>query len=436
MKRSVPSQTAKPQVSLASPAHAGVRHPVHAAAAAPSGRLAQLADVMNNSSKVQAMAQLGAAVQRSPRVQSLFSLVDSFHQGPPAQLGGAGNFESTDTQRPAHIAAPGAKQKLGCECNSAPGGHTRGPCPECTKKKRTARRAPGAKATRQDVLQPKIIIGGKDLEKDAYDDLVWKHVFDIERTEMVDRMHNGGQSPDFIFSTMDQLNTEIKVRRNAITGMEEVHKHCCAYPDNTHPPFLNATYWKSCGTMCFEPYNPFGEASDAIEAIFAPGENTRLDCWTFMVAIEYYAMLKGIGRDKFNQKFPKGKGLEISWRGTTNVQGQGQNFIFNNYKTVSVSSAKELVPGDWVYFKNFPDYTIVNPGGLWQGENAIYMGNGKYQGFGSGLRTEPEMNKKLVEAYNDGVKNLLDKRKPDSLALDGGGLLLDKVNRPAISTMT
>jgi protein-glutamine gamma-glutamyltransferase len=262
------------------------------------------------------------------------------------------------------------------------------------------------------------------------------YALDPHGVELIDRMDNGGKSPDYAFTDFAQLKTEIEVRRNAIKGMEEIHKGCCRYPALNEDPYIDPQYWKQPGSekYHFVPVSPFPvgkEASDAVEAIFKPNAGTRLDCWTIMVAVEYYAMLKGLGAAKFNQKFPAGAGMEISWRGTSNYPPSqyGQNVIFNQYDNITLASEAEILNGDWVYFKNFTDYVTINPRGYWQGENAIYMGNGKYQGFGSGLKTRDEMDQKLVEECNKGLAQNA-KRDVTALRAQGGGLLLSGVKRP------
>src|SRR5262249_12668965 len=52
------------------------------------------------------------------------------------------------------------------------------------------------------------------------------------------------------------------------------------------------------------------QPSGAIQAIFSPGAGTRLECLALTRAIEYFAMLKGLGAAKFNAKFAGG--IEIS----------------------------------------------------------------------------------------------------------------------------
>lgn len=80
---------------------------------------------------------------------------------------------------------------------------------------------------------------------------------------------------------------------------------------------------------------------------------------------------------------------------------------------VTISGAKDLIPGDWVYFKNFPDYGAKHPGGFWTGEHTMYLGDGKFQGFGTGVSTEAEINQKLLDNYNDGLPPAQQKKLAD-----------------------
>jgi hypothetical protein len=247
--------------------------------------------------------------------------------------------------------------------------------------------------------------------------------------EFVEHMHNGGASPDFPFSSFEQLRKEVAVRANAIKGMEEVHKGCCAYFSTANPPYLDSTFWDHPGPgprfTLKSPLPPGKQPSDAIDAIFARGANTRLECNTMALAIEYYATLKGLGAAAFNAKFPSG--IIISPDDTPLETGPTKKF-----EVVGVASKSAIQPGDWVYFKNFRDYTAKVPGGFWQGENAIAMGNNMYRGFGVASMSESDLNKELVSKYNAGAGT--SKTEADLLA-DGGGLLLNPVIRPIIAKL-
>lgn len=282
-------------------------------------------------------------------------------------------------------------------------------------------------------VQRRIVVGGAPYTPTtAYYSYLTTN-FGSHMKEFIKKMHNVGNPPDFNFTSYDQMGYEVRIRHQAIKGIAAVHSGCCNYPDSANPDYLNSTYWNRVGWMHFKAKSPLPsgkEASDAIEAIFAPGAGTRLECLAMTVAIEYYSLLKGLGKSKFNAKFPGGTGLEISTSSShlPLLIGSG-----SKYKIVSVSSASKLLPGDWVYFKNFADYPSRNPSGLWRGENAIYLGNGKYRGFGVPSLTETDMNAKLVSNYNSELGE--SKTVPDLLA-DGGGLKLNPVVRPKIATLT
>ena len=281
-------------------------------------------------------------------------------------------------------------------------------------------------------LQRKIIVGGNPYTPSA-DYLKWlEGNSGAAMREFVERMHNGGKPPEFSFDNFLQLGYEINIRSKAIRGIEEVHKGCCNYPDSTHPYHLDPTYWDLVAAPAhfkMKAKLPSGKhSSDAIESIFAPGAGTRLECLSMTLSIEYYSILKGIGPDAFNARFPSG--IEISPSGTV------QPLIFGadkKYKIVSVANKTELLPGDWVYFKNFKDFLVKHPTSAWQGENAIYLGGGQYRGFGVPASDETKLNQELVDQYNQGATPPL-KTVADLIA-DGGGLLLNPVVRPIIGTL-
>ena len=287
-------------------------------------------------------------------------------------------------------------------------------------------------------VQRRIVVGGKPYAPTAsYYDFLTKN-FGAPMKEFVERMHNNGNPPDYAFSTYDQMGTEVRVRAQAIKGIEEVHKGCCDYYNSAEPPHLDPTYWDQIGSAVdFKPKSPLPagkQAADAIKAIFAPGAKTRVECFSMTVAIQYYSMLKGLGEARFNSMFPGGVGIEISQRARTDSQQPLLAGPDKKYKNIVVASKAELLPGDWVYFKNFHDYTTRVPGGFWQGENAIYLGGGNYRGFGVASMSENDLNQELVNQYNNGAMPHLTKTVADLIA-DGGGLLLTPVLRPEISTL-
>jgi hypothetical protein len=53
---------------------------------------------------------------------------------------------------------------------------------------------------------------------------------------------------------------------------------------------------------------------------------------------------------------------------------------------------------------NFPEYGTVAPKGAFTGENALYIGNDLYWGFGVAPKTYGEMVKYLIDQYNKDAK--------------------------------
>ena len=100
------------------------------------------------------------------------------------------------------------------------------------------------------------------------------------------------------------------------------------------------------------------------------------------------------------------------------------------FKQVTISSAADLLPGDWVYFKNVLDYSTRHPGGFWTGEHAMYLGGGKFRGFGVKEMTETELNKDLLKAYNTGLPAADQKTLADVPGLQ------DYARRPEIEEIT
>jgi hypothetical protein len=281
-------------------------------------------------------------------------------------------------------------------------------------------------------IQRKIVVGGKDYAPSARY-LTWLTAnFGPAMREFVEDMHNGGSLPVYSFSSFEQMGFEVRTRAAAIKGIEDVHKGCCGYYSTADPPYLDSTYWDQVGGgVDFVPKSPLPtgkNASDAIEAIFAPGAHTRLECLSMTAAIEYRAMLKSIGPAKFNAQFPGGAGIEIVARPSFPlISGADKKF-----EVKAVASRSEILPGDWVYFKNFKDYTTRVVGGYWQGENAIALGGGMFRGFGVAAMSETDLNQELVNRYNNDATPILTKTVADLLA-DGGGLLLSPVIRPVMS---
>jgi len=254
-------------------------------------------------------------------------------------------------------------------------------------------------------VQRKIVIGGKDYDpKPDLPDVKKKYGKDM--VEALTTMHNGGKAPpEFKYATKDELMKELSLRDNATKGMGKANSNAnnLHYATAADDPegHLDPKFWDKKGFYLFT-LKAGAKPAEAVRSIFDNKDNV-LECNSTMVAIEYRSMLETMGEKKFNTKFAGG-GLVISPHHVPMPDGSAHPLHEKGMiDTVTISGAKDLIPGDWVYFKNFPDYGTKHPGGFWTGEHTMYLGDGKFQGFGTSISTEAEINQKLLDNYNDGL---------------------------------
>ncbi|HEX2690415.1 MAG TPA: hypothetical protein VHN14_27560 [Kofleriaceae bacterium] len=227
-----------------------------------------------------------------------------------------------------------------------------------------------------------------------------------DMVEALVAMHNGGRPPVHEYATKAQLMAELTLRDKAIEEMAKANasEDNLRYPTRSGDPAdgqLDPKYWNKVGFYQF--LLALGaRPAPAMRSIFG-GKDNVLECNSAMVAVEYGSMLETMGNDAFNKRMAGGS-LIVSpyylppWRGK-----QHPLYKEGMIETVMITSTKDLIPGDWVYFRNIADYLIKHPGGFWSGEHTLYLGDGKFQGFGTTVLTESEMVEKLLANYNAGL---------------------------------
>lgn len=275
-------------------------------------------------------------------------------------------------------------------------------------------------------IQRKIIIGGgthTPTEEDYanYDD------------ELLDRMHNGGEPPNYSFATPEEFQHEVGIRTSAMkTVVDVIDKnntflHFGFYNLEQGEFLLPQKYWERItrkeyhmkqGTVEGKPITP----ADAVDSIFNGLNQTYLDCGMMLIAIQYKAILDTYHAERFNQMFPGGKGLIIGQLKkddltTPKKEGyesskKGLHPLFDPalYEEIPVTEGEDvlpkILPGDWVYFKNAPEYLefldaynalarAAHPSDYpeythiaeWQGEHAVYLGDKKLQVPDEGKKT-------------------------------------------------
>ena len=264
-------------------------------------------------------------------------------------------------------------------------------------------------------VQRKIVVGGKDY--DPKSDLPEvKKKYGKDMVEALTTMHNGGKAPpEFTYATKEELMTELSLRNNAAKGMGKANANAgnlhYATAGDDPEGHLDPKFWDKKGFYQFT-LKAGAKPADAVRSIFDNKDNV-LECNSTMVAIEYRSMLETMGDTKFNTKFAGG-GLIISPHHVAMPDGGAHPFHEQGMiDTVNITSSKDLIPGDWVYFKNILDYGAKHPGGFWTGEHTMYLGDGKFQGFGTVVSTESEINQKLLDNYNTGLPAAQQKKLAD-----------------------
>ena len=304
-------------------------------------------------------------------------------------------------------------------------------------------------------VQREIYIGGRIFGPDETwrENLVKKH--GEEGLQIYYKMNKPGVQYDYFDKEL--LLTEIQLRVEAIKRMRsnEIDWKCCGYRDADNPNYyLDSAFWeptsKKSDTMPHAPplsrgsYQPDFrlkkgvQPSEAIEAVFKSGARTTLECRSMMVAIQYYAMLKAYGEDKFNTMF--GVDNLIVGRYMDPADPSKPRHPLAEYKMmvpVEVAvprgdEAANLIPGDWVYFKNHPDYP--RGAGDWSGEWSMYMGNGMFSGFG--LRQELTFEDETIIQFAYTYEEVKEQLLKEYLKVAPSGVTATRNDIPGIETST
>jgi len=205
-------------------------------------------------------------------------------------------------------------------------------------------------------VQRKIVIGGKDYDpKPDLPDVKKKYGKDM--VEALTTMHNGGKAPpEFKYATKDELMKELSLRDNATKGMGKANSNANSlhYATAADDPegHLDPKFWDKKGFYLFT-LKAGAKPAEAVRSIFDNKDNV-LECNSTMVAIEYRSMLETMGEKKFNTKFAGG-GLVISPHHVPMPDGSAHPLHEKGMiDTVTISGAKDLIPGDLGLLQELP----------------------------------------------------------------------------------
>jgi hypothetical protein len=174
-------------------------------------------------------------------------------------------------------------------------------------------------------------------------------------------------------------------------------------------------------------------ASAAVAAFRNPAAVTRAECLTGVQIVVLTAVLRTLGPGAFDALHrPAGSQRALHGIGVPVVRPSGtsvdRHLIAVRSVTLRQSSAgitqepsdgitqAVMVPGDYVYMSNIPDYERWYPNGAWNGENAIYLGGGRFYGLGlgqgaEGQKTEAQLQQEMANAYTWGDLRFLARRQ-------------------------
>lgn len=169
------------------------------------------------------------------------------------------------------------------------------------------------------------------------------------------------------YTSVDELLFEINFRKNIILSARLMNSSYARFAD-FHEAQCNPYFWILTPMGGFLQ-RPDVRSSDAIEDIFIHSYYYAFECATAIIIIYYSALLRTIGRERFNYFFP-------------------QLFLYSWYTDpkfdVLTEDVRTFIPGDVVYFNN-PD---VHPLNLqWRGENAVLLEDNTYFGHGVSIQT-------------------------------------------------
>lgn len=177
------------------------------------------------------------------------------------------------------------------------------------------------------------------------------------------------------------LLDRVKIGGAMIGAAEEMDKagHSFALiKDHT----FNAKYWTPTGGGTFA-IKPGVKASDALDDIFKNPGAYKFECATALVITQYKAMRDLLGREDFDRTASK---LKIGpWQ--TEATLDAHTAISGSSKEATPERKATLKAGDYGYFQNW-DVSDTGREEGWQGENVIYLGDGKFYGHPFGIADE------------------------------------------------
>ncbi|MFO0729021.1 MAG: hypothetical protein U1E65_34900 [Myxococcota bacterium] len=176
---------------------------------------------------------------------------------------------------------------------------------------------------------------------------------------------------------------QARVSKGMIDAAEKMHGAGISFQliknHKANPDFWTVESYS--GTLTLKPGV---KPSDALNDMIAHGDKYGFECATGLVATYYQAMLDILGPKDFDRIATD---LRI---GPWDMEDDLSRLMIETHpdggynSEVSLKDQGKLLPGGYYYFRNW-DVTDEARARGWQGENVIYLGEGKFYGHGIGM---------------------------------------------------
>lgn len=254
----------------------------------------------------------------------------------------------------------------------------------------------------------------------------------------------------FRFASLEQAEAAVSQRVKIISMLQSMSKAGLAgrgfywYPaarekNNTQSPYWVPGRHSTRGFLFSEvpfpaggPRDPFG----AVHDICSDNRRTAGDCWGGLMACVWWGSSEIMKRGAFNALY---QDIPLNMDPDSPPEYYGNGTWSRNLAAPVV--ADKIVPGDWCYFLNHNYGQIIRNKELnvllpntrnyyWQGENALYMGSGLFDGLGAADEDHPSstltllvMRRQVAIAYdkhmNPVIEYLKSKNKKTWEGVDG-----------------
>ncbi|HYG78718.1 MAG TPA: hypothetical protein VEK08_27205 [Planctomycetota bacterium] len=229
---------------------------------------------------------------------------------------------------------------------------------------------------------------------------------DAVRKEIVQKMMNSNEL--FSFRTVADLDANVVLRLKACEKMRDMNTRQFYWYDT--PKMTTAPEWMNPDGEVFLFRQVKGPTYTAVVSLCDGSNKTNGECYGAIQACIWWGSSQALGEAAFNKRHPGAADLRMSSGGSGHV--------------LASADKSTLIPGDWLYMQNYnygdiiksekaKKNSLLKPGSHYnyQGENALYIGDSKFEGLGIDASTEAEMREVLRTTYNKHFKPLIDKNQ-------------------------